>query len=51
MPVPFLVLQDRYLFLLSLIDAEEQPDYAIVHFKWKMITELRKMENYLVIEI
>lgn len=51
MPVPFLFLQDRYLFLLGLIDAEEQPDYAIVHFQWKMVTELRKMENYLAVEI
>lgn len=51
MPVPFLFFQDRYLFLLGLIDAEEQPDYAIVHFKWKMVTELRKMENYLAVEI
>lgn len=51
MPAPFLLLQDRYLFLPGLTDAEEQPDYAIVHFKWKMITELRKMENYLLVEI
>ena len=46
-----LFLQDRYLFLPGLIDVEKQSDYARVCFKWKMIIELRKMENYLPVEI
>jgi len=51
MPMQLLFLQDRYLFLPGLIDVEKQSDYARVCFKWKMIIELRKMENYLPVEI
>lgn len=51
MPMQLLFLQDRYLFLPGLIDFETQSDYVRVCFKWEIIIELRKMENYLPLEI
>lgn len=51
MPMQLLFLQDRYLFPPGLIDLEKWFDYAGAFFKWKIIIGLRKMENYLLVEI